>query len=138
MSLFGKKDKDVADDKKEEKKEVEKKTPAIKGAKGKKITPVKASSELAARILIEPWITEKAHEEMAANKYIFRIAGKANKKNVKKSIEQLYGVGVIKINIINIPAKKRKFGAKTGWKSGYKKAMITLKEGDKIELFEGV
>jgi large subunit ribosomal protein L23 len=89
-------------------------------------------------IIIEPWITEKAHGAMAENKYIFRVKKEADKKSVKLAIERLYGVKVINVNIINIPAKKRMYGRHEGKKSGYKKAIVKLKEGDKIELFKGV
>jgi len=91
-------------------------------------------SEIAYRVLIEPWVTERSHNLMALNKYVFKVAGHSNKNQIKKAIEELYNVKVIKINIINILPKKRNFARKTGWKSGYKKAIATLKEGDKIEM----
>jgi len=94
-------------------------------------------SEIAYRVLVEPWVTERSHNLMALNKYVFKVAGSSNKNQIKQAIEELYGVEVIKTNIINIPPKKRNFARKTGWKSGYKKAIVTLKEGDKIELFQG-
>lgn len=104
----------------------------------KSISSGAAASDFAYRFLIEPWITEKSHQEMAQNKYIFRIDSKASKNNVKKAIEDQYKVSVIAVNTINIHPKKRIYGKSKGFKSGYKKAMVTLKEGDKIELFAGV
>jgi large subunit ribosomal protein L23 len=92
---------------------------------------------IAHKILIEPWITEEATRITELNKYIFKVAPSADKNKVKKSVEDLYGVKVISVNVINIPRKKRIRGRVTGWKSGYKKAIVTLKEGDKIEFFEG-
>ncbi len=89
-------------------------------------------------IIIEPWITEKSHNAMAMNKYIFRVTKNADKKKVKSAIESLYSVKVVAVNIINIPLKKRMYGRREGTKSGYKKAIVKLKEGDKIELFKGV
>jgi len=89
-------------------------------------------------IILEPWITEKSHDAMAVNKYIFKVVPDANKKNIKSAIESLYNVKVVDVNIINIPAKKRMYGRHTGMKSGFKKAVVKLKEGDKIELFKGV
>ena len=71
------------------------------------------------------------------NKYVFKVSPRANKNEVKKAIEEVYGVKVEKINNINIPRKKRVRGRTEGWKPGYKKAVVTLKEGDKIDLFEG-
>lgn len=104
----------------------------------KSISAGVAASDFAYRFLIEPWITEKSHLEMAQNKYIFRIDLKASKNNVKKAIEDQYKVSVVAVNTINIHPKKRIYGKSKGFKSGYKKAMVTLKEGDKIELFAGV
>ncbi|MDO8529710.1 MAG: 50S ribosomal protein L23 [bacterium] len=101
-----------------------------------KIEAVK--SDFAYRFLIEPWITEKSHQEMAQNKYIFRVDSKASKNNVKKAVEDQYKVKVINVNTVNIHPKKRIYGKSKGFKSGYKKAIVTLKKGDKIELFEGV
>jgi large subunit ribosomal protein L23 len=117
-----------------------------KAAKNKKIqnkTEKKDADEMILGIvkddvIIEPWITEKGHGAMAENKYIFRVRKESNKKKIKLSIESLYRVKVVDVNIINIPAKKRMYGRHEGKKSGYKKAIVKLKEGDKIELFKGV
>jgi large subunit ribosomal protein L23 len=95
-------------------------------------------ADLASRFLIEPWITEKSHLEISQNKYVFRVSADSNKSNIKKAVEDLYKVIVTSVNIINIHPKKRIYGRSKGFKSGYKKATITLKEGNKIELFEGV
>ncbi len=87
-------------------------------------------------VLIEPWITESATRKMELNKYVFRVDPKADKAKIKKSIEKIYKVTVEKVNIINIPRKKRELGRTAGWKAGFKKAIATLKEGDSIEIFE--
>lgn len=97
-----------------------------------------AKSDFAYRFLIKPWITEKSHQEMVQNKYFFRIDSKASKNNVKKAVEDQYEVKVISVNTVNIHPKERIYGRSKGFKSGYKKAIITLKKGDKIELFAGV
>ncbi|MCX6765995.1 MAG: 50S ribosomal protein L23 [Candidatus Moranbacteria bacterium] len=89
-------------------------------------------------ILIEPWITEKSHAAMALNKYEFRVSKDSDKSDIKMAVEELYNVRVTDVNIVNIPPKKRNYGRFVGKKSGYKKAIVTLKEGDKIELFKGV
>ncbi len=107
------------------------------GKKDEKEPFVEGQSEIACKVLSEPWVTERSHNLMALNKYVFKVNRQSEKKQVKKAIEELYGVKVIKINVINIPSKKRNFARKAGWKSGYKKAIVTLKEGDKIELFQG-
>lgn len=95
------------------------------------------TENIAYKTLIEPWVTEEATRIAEMNKYIFKIDPKSSKKQVEKSVEDLYRVNVVSVNTINIPRKKRTRGKSTGWKSGYKKAIVTLKEGDKIEFFEG-
>ena len=70
------------------------------------------------------------------NKYIFRVAGCANKKQIGRAIEEMYNVHVTSVNTVNIHRKERVRGTRKGWKSGYKKAIVTVKEGEKIELFE--
>jgi large subunit ribosomal protein L23 len=88
-------------------------------------------------VIIAPWITERSHNLMAENKYVFKVVKNSSKDEVKKAIESLYKVTVTKINSVNIPSKKRVRGRTVGRKPGFKKAIVTLKEGDKIELFEG-
>ncbi|PIR73208.1 MAG: 50S ribosomal protein L23 [Candidatus Moranbacteria bacterium CG10_big_fil_rev_8_21_14_0_10_35_21] len=88
-------------------------------------------------ILVEPWVTEASTAMMEMNKYVFKVASRAEKGKIKRAVEGLYNVKVIAVNTINIPKKLRNYGNTPGWKSGFKKAIITLKEGDKIELFEG-
>ena len=85
-----------------------------------------------------PIITEKATILSEQNKTVFKVHNKANKKNIKKNIEKLFKVNVVKINIINQKSKlKMKQGKKT-YKQGYKKAIITLKKGQSIDLTTGV
>lgn len=122
---------------------IENEKKAVKNKKIQNKTEKKDAVEIASGVvkndvIIEPWITEKGHSAMAENKYIFRVRKEADKKNIKLSIEGLYGVKVVAVNVINVPAKKRMYGRHEGKKSGYKKAIVKLKEGDKIELFKGV
>ena len=85
-----------------------------------------------------PIITEKATVLSEQNKTVFKVHNKANKKTIKKNIEKLFKVNVVKVNIINRKRKlKMKQGRKT-YKSGYKKAIITLKKGQSIDLTTGV
>jgi large subunit ribosomal protein L23 len=95
------------------------------------------TEKIAYKILVEPWITEESTRIAQENKYIFKVSADADKNEVKRAIEEVYGVKVISVNTVTIPAKKRTRGRKIGWKSGHKKAIVTVKEGDKIELFEG-
>lgn len=94
-------------------------------------------NDISHRILVEPWITEEATKIAEQNKYIFKVFPEAKKKQIKDCVESLYNVKVMTVNTISIPRKKRVRGRTIGWKSGYKKAIITVKEGDKIEFFEG-
>ena len=88
--------------------------------------------------IIRPIITEKATILSEQNKTVFKVHKKANKKNIKKNIEKLFKVNVIKVNIINRkPKLKLRQGRKT-FKNGYKKAIITLKKGQSIDLTTGI
>ncbi len=88
----------------------------------------------AEEILIEPHITEKATELAQDNQYVFKINPKANKSEVKKAVEETYDVDVVKVRTLNSPRKKRRKGRIEGWKKGFKKAVIKIKEGQKIEI----
>ena len=85
-----------------------------------------------------PIITEKATILSEQNKTVFKVHTKANKKNIKKNIEKLFKVDVIKVNIINRKAKVKLKQGKQSVKSGYKKAIVTLKKGQSIDLTTGV
>ena len=90
------------------------------------------------QIIREPHITEKATFLTDQNKYIFKVSPKANKVEIKKIIEALYDVKVEKVNLIHMAPKKRRLGRTEGWrhglKKGFKKAIVTLAKGEKIEL----
>ena len=94
-------------------------------------------NDISHKILVEPWVTEEATRIAELNKYIFKVNSGASKKQIRKSVEDLYGIKVISVNTVNIPRKKRVRGKTVGWKPGYKKAIVGIKEGDKIEFFEG-
>ena len=85
-----------------------------------------------------PIITEKATILSEQNKSVFKVHSKANKKIIKKNIEKLFKVNVIKVNIINQKAKLKIKQGKKSIKSGYKKAIITLKKGQSIDLTTGI
>ena len=86
------------------------------------------------RVLKAPHVTEKATDLTASHQYIFRIYPRANKVDVKKAIEKVFGVDVTGVRVINIPKKKRRLGKIKGFKEGYKKAIVKIKEGQKIEV----
>ena len=85
-----------------------------------------------------PIVTEKATILSEQNKTVFKVHNKANKKNIKKNIEKLFKVNVVKINIINQKTKVKMKQGKKSYKSGYKKAIITLKKGQSIDLTTGI
>jgi len=86
------------------------------------------------RILKSPHVTEKATDLVEKNQYVFRVFPEANKIEMKKAIEDTYGVDVVSVRMINVPAKKRRLGKTKGVKAGYKKAIVRVKEGQKIEV----
>ncbi len=86
------------------------------------------------KIIKSPHITEKATFLSTKGKYCFIVYPKATKNEIKKAIKNLYNVEVEKVNIVNIPRKQRRRGRFVGFKSGYKKAIITLKGDQKIEV----
>ena len=88
--------------------------------------------------IIQPIITEKATVLSEQNKTVFKVHKSANKKTIKKNIEKLFKVNVIKVNIINLKSKIKFKQGKLSTKSGYKKAVITLKKGQSIDLTTGI
>ncbi len=86
------------------------------------------------RILKIPHVTEKATDLTAQDQYIFRVFPEANKTELKKVIKNTYGVDAVSIKIINVHRKKKRLGKIQGMKPGYKKAIIRIKKGQKIEL----
>lgn len=90
-------------------------------------------------IIIKPVVTESSMEAMEHKKYTFKVAPKANKSEIKKAVESIFGVKVKKVNTMNITGKKKRMGANVGKRSDWKKAIVTLAEDSKeIEFFEGI
>lgn len=85
-------------------------------------------------IIKEPHITEKSSTAGELNQYSFKVGTRVNKILVKQEIEHIYKVQVEKVRIINVHRKKRQLGRTQGHKTGYKKAIVTLKKGHKIEI----
>lgn len=91
-------------------------------------------SKMAWRILREPHVTEKSADLTQLNQYVFKVLGNPSKPEVKKAIEETHSVHVEKIRKISVPGKSRRRGRHLGWKSGYNKMIVKLKEGEKIEV----
>ena len=85
-------------------------------------------------VLLAPHVTEKSTTGNALNKYVFRVANTANKPEIKKAVEGKYGVVVLSVNILNTKPKAVRLGRTEGIRPGYKKAIVTLIQGDKIEV----
>ena len=88
--------------------------------------------------IISPNVTEKSTSLSEFNKVVFKVSKNANKKLIKKNIEKIFKVNVVKINTINIREKIKMVRNKKAYKSGYKKAIVTLKKGQSIDLASGI
>lgn len=91
------------------------------------------------RIIKKALITEKstlAREE--ANKYVFEVDRRANKIEIVKAIEKLFKVKVLNVHVMNVTGKKKRLGRVVGQKRSWKKAVVTLAPGNRIEVYEGV
>ena len=89
-------------------------------------------------VIERPVITEKATIAADQNKVVFAIRPNESKTRVKQAVEALFGVDVVKVNTIKLPGKVKKFRGKTGQRSDRRKAIVTLKEGQSIDLAAGV
>ncbi|MEW6275407.1 MAG: 50S ribosomal protein L23 [Bacillota bacterium] len=87
-------------------------------------------------IIVRPVITEKSYSLAGQNKYTFVVTPEANKVEIKKAVEDLFKVKVLKVNTLNVQGKPRRVRGIAGYKPDYKKAIVTLRPGDKIEVFE--
>ncbi len=114
--------------KSEEKAEVENRT------NEKDFKKTRLSKDKVGKIIIEPFFTEKASNLMQLNKYVFKVSKKANKNEVRKAVEGLYDVNVVRVNIVKNSAKPRRMGRREIIKPGFKKAVVTIKQGQSIEL----
>ena len=90
--------------------------------------------DIAHCVLKEPHISEKSTDLVEKDQYTFKVWPRANKNEIRKSIEDIYSVDVTDVRIINVPRRKRRMGKITGWKKGYKKAIVKIKKGQKIEV----
>jgi large subunit ribosomal protein L23 len=96
----------------------------------------------AAEVILRPVISEKSMDETQRGKYTFRVHNDANKLMVKDAIEELFKVSVTNVTVLTTKSKEksrnRKRGRQQGWTSPWKKAVVTLASGQKIEFFEGI
>lgn len=113
--------------------------PAVAGkTKQTKKGEVRAAYGNAYKILVKPLVTEKVSNLGALNKYVFAVAGNANKIEIAKAIKEIYGIKPIGVNIIKMLGKKARYGKISGQRKDWKKAIITLSKGETIKVYEGV
>ena len=89
------------------------------------------------QVLLAPVVSEKSYSLIEDNKYSFRVHEKAHKTQVRQAVEQLFDVKVEGVNILKVQSKPKRRGLTKGTKPGWKKAIVQLREGDRIEIFEG-
>ena len=88
-------------------------------------------------VLLAPVVSEKSYSLIADRKYSFRVHPKAHKTQVRQAVEELFDVRVENVNISHVRPKPKRGGAIRGTKPGWKKAIVQVREGDTIEIFEG-
>jgi len=89
-------------------------------------------------IIIKPIVTEASMANIEVNKYTFKVRKDVNKTEIKKAIEELFNVDVVKVNTLMVKGKVKRLGKTEGRRPNWKKAIVTLAPGSKIELFEGM
>jgi len=90
-------------------------------------------------IILRPMITEKSNSlQESCNQVIFRVARDANKIEIRKAVEKLFAVKVVDVRTMRLPKRWRRVGRNLGQRPSWKKAVVRLREGDKIEFFSGV
>lgn len=151
MGLFSKKSKEDKDKPAKQVKSDDKKTvkaPAkkaeVKAAPKKEVKKAVSTkvdnkvAKTAYRVLLRPIISEKTTMGASLNKYVFEVAPTANKVEIKQAVSEAYGVMPVSVNIIKKKGKKVRRGRHTGRTKDIKKAIVTLKKGDSIKLYEGI
>ena len=89
-------------------------------------------------VVLRPVVTEKSTQGSENNQVTFRVARRATKPEIKQAVEGLFGVKVTKVNTINMRGKVKRFRGRLGKRSDYKKAIVTLSEGQSIDVSAGV
>jgi large subunit ribosomal protein L23 len=88
-------------------------------------------------VLVAPVVSEKSYSLIEDNKYSFRVHDKAHKTQVRQAVEELFDVKVVGVNIVKVKSKPKRRGMHRGQRPGWKKAIVELRTGDSIEIFEG-
>jgi large subunit ribosomal protein L23 len=88
-------------------------------------------------IILRPVVSEKSYDMIAMNRYTFEVDKRATKPQIADAVTEIFGVTVEKVNTMNVAGKPRRLRYRAGKTRSWKKAVVTLKEGDSIEFFEG-
>ena len=88
-------------------------------------------------VLIKPVVSEKSYSQIVENRYTFRVHKDAHKTQIRQAVEQLFDVHVVRVNVIKVQPKPKRRGLYSGTRSGWKKAIVEVKAGEKIDIFEG-
>jgi large subunit ribosomal protein L23 len=89
------------------------------------------------QVLIAPVVSEKSYGQIVQNRYTFKVHQDAHKTQVRQAVEELFDVTVLNVNIVKVQSKPKRRGLYKGVRPGWKKAIVQLKPGDSIEIFEG-
>ena len=91
------------------------------------------------QVIVRPIVTEKTTDMgEQTNRYVFEVARASNKHEIKQAVEKFFGVKVLDVNTMNVKGKPKRLGRFEGRRSGWKKAIVTVNPGDKIDLFDVV
>ena len=90
---------------------------------------------LATEVIIRPIVTERSFKLMEENKYTFEVAKNANKYQIRDAVEELFDVHVTDVNTMNVKGKPKRLGMNSGYTRSWKKAIVTVADGDTIEIF---
>ena len=88
-------------------------------------------------VILAPVVSEKSYRQIAFSKYTFKVHPRAHKTQVRQAVEELFGVTVERVNIVKVQPKPKRRGMTRGTKPGWKKAIVQLRAGDTIEIFQG-
>jgi len=88
-------------------------------------------------VLIKPVVSEKSYHQITENRYTFRVHKDAHKTQVRQAVEELFEVKVVGVNIVKMPPKPKRRGMIKGTRPGWKKAIVQIREGETIPIFEG-
>lgn len=127
----------VSDSKKEKKTE-KKVTKAAKETKTTKAVKGTAAPESLEKLILKPYITEKSAILAHDDQYVFVVDARANRIQVRNAVKAMYGVTPVRVNVQNYAGKRVRFGRIRGKQKNWKKAIVTLPKGTKIDVYEGV